>query len=62
MEEKMEQQSTQDRLPDPDEMYVHLENRLRALGHSLDHSAAARPLSWRTGPTPGRSARPARPM
>ena len=36
MEEKMEQQSTQDRLPDPDEMYVHLENRLRALGHSLD--------------------------
>ena len=36
MEEKMENQSSVQRLPDPDEMYIQLENRLRALGHSLD--------------------------
>ena len=36
MEEKMENQSEAPRLPDPDEMYIRLENRLRGLGHSLD--------------------------
>ena len=36
MEDKMENQTAPERLPDPDEMYVRLDNRLRGLGHSLD--------------------------
>ena len=36
MEEKLENRNEEHRLPDPDEMYARLEERLRGIGHPMD--------------------------